>query len=127
MSSKILRSAPSNQSADAYLQGTFQKELPDHLYLTRTKVAWAVSTVQQLEAMPIKNQASPTFNFDKHDIYNPPNELKYEDLIKSEDRHELGRLSQGFSNVKGNNTLCFIPTSKVPCGKSNMCSNSVFY
>lgn len=31
--------------------------------------------------------------------------------------NELGRLSKGFDNIKGNNTLHFIPKSKVPRDK----------
>ena len=60
----MLRNDPTNQSADAYRQGTFQQELPDHHYPARTKVARAAATVQQLEASQLKNLAYPTFNFD---------------------------------------------------------------
>ena len=50
VSPKILHSVPNNQSAEAYRQDNFQKELPDRRYPTRTKVDRAASTVQQLEA-----------------------------------------------------------------------------
>ena len=104
-----------------------------HRYPTRTKVARAAATVQQLEASQIKNHSSPTFNFDTCNIENPPNELKYKDLIKSNDKHlwaqgmcnELGRLSQGFGNVKGNNTLYFIHKSQVPRNKKVTCARIV--
>ena len=73
----------------------------------------------------MKHYPSPIFNFDTYNIENPPNELKYKDLIQSKDKHlwvqsicnELGCLSQGFRYVKGNNTLYFIHKSRVPRNK----------
>ena len=64
----------------------------------------------------MKHHPSPTFNFDTYNIENPPNELKYKDLIQLKDKHlwaqgmciKLGRLPQGFRHVKGNSTLYFI-------------------
>ena len=71
ISPKILHDDATKQSAEAYYQRTFQKELPVHRYPTRTKVARAAATVQQLEASQMKNHSSPTFNFDIYNIENP--------------------------------------------------------
>ena len=125
ISPKILHDDATKHSAEAYHQGTFQKEPPVHRYPTRTKVARAAATVQQLEASQIKNPSSPTFDFNNFTIENPPNKLKYKDLIKLNDKYlwakgmsnKLGCLSQGFGNVKSNNTLYFITKSQVPHNK----------
>jgi len=125
ISPKIVHEDTSKHLAEAYHQGTFQREPPIHRYPTRTKIARAAATVQQLEASQLKHHPSPTFNFDSFSIENPPTELKYKDLLQSEDKHlwsrgmcnELGRLSQGYHNIAGNNTLYFIHKSKVPSNK----------
>ena len=46
ISLKILHNDATKHSAEAYHQGTFQKEPPVHHYPTRTKVARAAATVQ---------------------------------------------------------------------------------
>ena len=79
-----MRNIIDKRSADSCLQGAFQKESPSHRYPFRTKVTQDQSTMQQLEATNTKEYVYPILNFDQHDVHNLPNELKCEDLIKSE-------------------------------------------
>ena len=56
------------------------------------------------------------------DIVNPPSLFKYKELIKTADKeiwikavcNKLGRLAQGYKDIKGKNTFFFIPRNKVP-------------
>ena len=82
ISPKIVHEDNPKYLADAYHQGIFQQEPPIHRYPIRTKTARAVAAVQQLEASQLKYHPSPTFNFDSFNIENPPNELKYKDLLQ---------------------------------------------
>ena len=92
MSPKMIRNATTNQLVDAYLQGNFRKESPNHCYPTRTKVARAASTVQHIEETQTKEHSYPIFNFDQCDVNNPPNELKHKDLIKSNICHMVSMM-----------------------------------
>ena len=64
-------------------------------------VAQAAATVQQLEALQIKDNSSVTIDFDTFNINNPLNKFKYRNLLKTEDKaiwekgryNKLGRLS----------------------------------
>jgi len=75
----------------------------------------------QLEQSQLNHPASVTHHF-LTDIVNPPSLLKYKNLIKTADKdiwengmyNKLGRLSQGYGNIKGKNTIFFIPKEKVP-------------
>ena len=49
-------------------------------------VAQAAATVQQLEELQIKDNSSVIIDFDIFNINNPPNEFKYKDLLKTEDK-----------------------------------------
>ena len=93
---------------------------PEHRYPTRLKVAKAATSVQ-LEQTQINNP-KPVSCQHLTDIVNPPSLLKYKELIKTADKeiwkkamcNELGRLAQGYKDVKGKNTFFFIPRNKVP-------------
>ena len=102
------------------------KSLPtisNHRYPTRLKVAKAANTIQ-MEQSQIDHPKPVTYQFIPN-IIDPPNQLKYEELIKGPQRevwergmcNELGRLAQGFENVEGRNTIFFIHKSKIPRNK----------
>ena len=73
----------------------------------------------------MKEHLLATFNFSDTSAVNPPNKLKHNKIVQGLDKdkwlqrmsNELGRLTQGFSEVKGNNTFFFIPKNKIPQGK----------
>jgi hypothetical protein len=80
---------------------------PEHRYPTRLRVAKAATSVQ-LEQTQINNPKPVSYQH-LTDIVNPPSLLKYKQLIKTADKeiwkkamcNELGRLSQGYKDVKG--------------------------
>ena len=91
-----------------------------HRYPTRFKTARAAQSTQ-LEQSQINNPQPVAYQY-LTDIANPPSLLKYKDLIKTSDKiiwergmcNELGRLAQGYKDIKGRNTIFFIPRSGVP-------------
>jgi len=87
ISPKIVHEDTTKHLAEAYHQGTFQREPPTHRYPTRTKTARAAATIQQMEDFQMKNHPSCTYDFDSYTIENPLTELKYKDLLQSEDKH----------------------------------------
>jgi len=97
-----------------------QNQPPTHRYPTRLKIAKAAPSVQ-LEQSQLTNPEPVTHQF-LTDIVNPPSLLKYKELIKTADKaiwergmcNELGRLAQGYKDVKGRNTIFFISRSQVP-------------
>lgn len=74
-----------------------------------------------------------TFNFSDINIANPPNQLKHNKIIQGPDKEKwlqgmsnaLVRLTQGFGDVKGENTFFFIPKCDVPQGKTSTCIRTV--
>ena len=94
-----------------------------HRYPTRSAIAKAANSAQ-LEQKQLDSPSPVTHQF-IIDIVNPPNLLKYKQLIKSKDKavwqsgmcNELGRLSQGFKSIKGKNTIFFIRKNKIPKSK----------
>jgi hypothetical protein len=96
---------------------------PTHRYPTRFTTAKAASTVQ-VEQDQITNPAPVTHNY-PIDHIESPDRLKYAELIKGPDKpiwekgmcNELGRLAQGYGNVKGKNTIFFIHRNQVPRNK----------
>ena len=75
----------------------------------------------QLEQSQLNNSTPVTHQF-LIDIVNLPSLLKYKELIKTKEKdvwensmyNELGRLAQGYGDIKGKDTIFFIPKSKVP-------------
>ena len=61
----------------------------------------------------MKEHLPATFNFSDMNAANPPNQLKFNKFIQVPDEdkwlqgmsNELGRLTQGFSEIKGNNAF----------------------
>ena len=86
MSPKITKQNIDMHSADACKEGILQNLPSNHRYPTRAKTAAAAATIQQLEAKQMKEHSPVTFNFNKHDVHNPPNELKCEHLILTDDK-----------------------------------------
>ena len=101
------------------------QERPSHRHPTRSKKQLANTTVQ-LEQKQMKEHLPATFNFSDINTANPPNQLKYNKLIQGTDKgkwlqgmsNELGRLTQGFGPVKGNNTFFFTPKKQMPNNKT---------
>ena len=87
------------------------------------KVARAANTVQ-IEQAQIEQPKPVTYNFIPS-VIEPPNQLKYEELIKGPQGdeweqgmyNELGWLAQGYDLVEGCNTFFFIHKSKIPRNK----------
>ena len=96
---------------------------PTHRYPTRATSAKAANTIQ-VEQRQINNPSPVTHDF-PIDCIETPDRLKYAELIKGPDKpiwekgmcNELGRLAQGYRDVKGKNTIFFIHRNKVPKNK----------
>ena len=96
------------------------KPIPTHQYSTRSSIEKAANSAQ-MEQKQLDSLSPITYQFIT-DIINFPNLLKYKYLIKTEDKNvweqsmcnELGCLSQGYKSIKGNDTIFFIPKSKIP-------------
>ena len=104
-----------------------------HRHSTRLKLA-RVANVLQLEHKQSQRHIPVTMPF-LADIENPPNQLKHKDLIKTPDEgkwkrglcNEIGRLGQGHRDVKGRDTIFFIPKSEVLKGKKVTCARMLCY
>ena len=101
------------------------QERPSHRHPTRSKNRLA-NTTAQLEQKQMTEHLPATFDFSYINTANPPNQLKHNKLIQGPDNakwlqgmsNELGRLTQGFGSVKGNNTFFFIPKKSMPGNKT---------
>ena len=112
-------------SASTYADRILENSPSQHRCPISSKVARAAATIQQHEAVQMKNHDPVTCNFQGFDIFNPPNQLKCKNLLLTEDKelwengmcNELGMLAQGCKDIKGNNALHFINKSATPKGK----------
>ena len=108
------------------------QDRPSHRYPTRSKKQLA-NTAVQLEKKQMTEHLPVTFDFSYANTSNPPNQLKYNKLIQGTDKekwlqgmsNELGRLTQGFGSVKGNNTFFFMPKKNMPGNKTATCIRTV--
>ena len=79
------------------------------------------ANVVQIKEKQISNPQPVTHQFIT-DILEPPNPLKYKELIKGPDKetwergmyNKLGRLAQGYKTINGRNIIYFIYRNKVP-------------
>lgn len=117
----------STNKASYYQQGIKPTVIAEYRYPTRVRVERAASTMQ-LEKKQLE-QPEPITYQTIDNITNPPNELKYKDLIKGPNQkawkqgmcNELRRLSQGWKVSIGRNTIFFTHKSKIPKNKTVIC------
>ena len=106
-----------------HINPTSPQNTHKHRYPTRLKTAKAAQVMQLEEAQVLSND--PVTLQIPLDGINPPQQLSYKQLLQTDDRqiwklvlcNELGRLAQGYGDVKGRNTFYFIPKYNVPKDK----------